>query len=162
VPCATGQLSVVRLVREYIDGLVHPSVQQEPLTAARHRAFIAPRLLGSLIALATFPAFIVARGIPTWPEVAVFAWLIVPIFAAHYLSRTGRYEDAHIISSLALTSFVTAVAWKNGGIASFAAIWLLVILLEAALSASRRVDVGRCRGVCRRPADDRQVQQSVA
>lgn len=141
MPCATGQLSVVRLVREYIDGLVHPSVQQEPLTAARHRAFIAPRLLGSLIALATFPAFIVARGIPTWPEVAVFAWLIVPIFAAHYLSRTGRYEDAHIISSLALTSFVTAVAWKNGGIASFAAIWLLVILLEAALSASRRVVV---------------------
>lgn len=139
MPRATGQLSVVKPVREYIDSLVHPSVQQEPLTAARHRAFIAPRLLGSLIALAAFPAFIVMRGVPTLFEVAVFAWLIVPIFAAYFLSRTGRYEDAHIISSLALTILVAAVAWNTGGIASFAAIWLVVVPLEAALSASRRV-----------------------
>ena len=139
MPRATGQLSVVKPVREYIDSLVHPSVQQEPLTAARHRAFIAPRLLGSLIALAAFPAFIVMRGVPTLFEVAVFAWLIVPIFAAYFLSRTGRYEDAHVISSLALTILIAAVAWNTGGIASFAAIWLVVVPLEAALSASRRV-----------------------
>jgi cell cycle sensor histidine kinase DivJ len=132
-------LSVAKPVREYIDSLVHPSVQQEPLAAARHRAFIAPRLLGSLIALAAFPAFIVMRGVPTLFEVAVFAWLIVPIFAAYFLSRTGRYEDAHVISSLALTILIAAVAWNTGGIASFAAIWLVVVPLEAALSASRRV-----------------------
>jgi len=139
LPRATGQLSVAKPVREYIDSLVHPSVQQEPLAAARHRAFIAPRLLGSLIALAAFPAFIVMRGVPTLFEVAVFAWLIVPIFAAYFLSRTGRYEDAHVISSLALTILIAAVAWNTGGIASFAAIWLVVVPLEAALSASRRV-----------------------
>ncbi len=139
MPRATGQLSVAKPVREYIDSLVHPSVQQEPLAAARHRAFIAPRLLGSLIALAAFPAFIVMRGVPTLFEVAVFAWLIVPIFAAYFLSRTGRYEDAHVISSLALTILIAAVAWNTGGIASFAAIWLVVVPLEAALSASRRV-----------------------
>ncbi|MDT3687402.1 MAG: PAS domain-containing sensor histidine kinase [Pseudorhodoplanes sp.] len=132
-------MSVAKPVREYIDSLVHPSVQQEPLAAARHRAFIAPRLLGSLIALAAFPAFIVMRGVPTLFEVAVFAWLIVPIFAAYFLSRTGRYEDAHVISSLALTILIAAVAWNTGGIASFAAIWLVVVPLEAALSASRRV-----------------------
>ncbi len=138
-PRATGQLSVFKPVREYIDSLVHPSVQQDPLAAARHRAFIAPRLLGSLIALATFPAYIAVRGVPSVLEVVVFGWLLVPIFVAYFLSRTGHYEGAHVLSSLSLTGLVTAVAWNTGGIASFAAIWLVVVPLEAALSASRRV-----------------------
>jgi cell cycle sensor histidine kinase DivJ len=38
-----------------------------------------------------------------------------------------------------LTGMVTAVAALTGGIASFASIWLVVVPLEAALSASRRV-----------------------
>jgi cell cycle sensor histidine kinase DivJ len=42
-------------VWNYVDALVHPTARHDALTAARHRAFIAPRLLGSLIALATFP-----------------------------------------------------------------------------------------------------------
>jgi two-component system, cell cycle sensor histidine kinase DivJ len=136
---ATGQLSVFKPVREYIDSLVHPSARQEPLTAARHRAFIAPRLLGSLIALAAFPVYIAVRGVPSALEIAVFGWLIVPLCVAYFLSRTGRYEGAHVLSSLALTGLVTAVAWHTGGIESFAAIWLVVVPLEAALSASRRV-----------------------
>jgi cell cycle sensor histidine kinase DivJ len=132
-------LSVFKPVRDYIDSLVHPSARQEPLTAARHRAFIAPRLLGSLIALAAFPIYLAARGVPSLLEIGVFGWLIVPILVACFLSRTGRYEGAHVLSSLALTGLVTAVAWRTGGIASFAAIWLVVVPLEAALSASRRV-----------------------
>jgi cell cycle sensor histidine kinase DivJ len=71
--------------------------------------------------------------------VMVFAWLVLPILTAYYLSRTGQYESAHVLSSLALTGLVTAVAAETGGIASFAAIWLVVVPLEAALSASRRV-----------------------
>jgi len=39
-------------VRDYVETLVHPSAQQDALTASRHRAFIAPRLLGSIVALA--------------------------------------------------------------------------------------------------------------
>lgn len=132
-------MSVFKPVRDYIDSLVHPSARREPLTAARHRAFIAPRLLGSLIALAAFPAYVAARGVPSPAEVAVLGWLIVPMLVAYFLSRTGRYEGAHVLSSLALTGLVTAVAWQTGGIASFAAIWLVVVPLEAALSASRRV-----------------------
>jgi cell cycle sensor histidine kinase DivJ len=132
-------LSLVQPFRDYIDSLIHPSVQQDPLTATRHRAFIAPRLLGSLIALAAFPVYLAARGVPSALEIAVFAWLVIPIGIAYFLSRTGRYEGAHILSSLSLTGLVFAVACKTGGISSFAAIWLVVVPLEAALSASRRV-----------------------
>jgi cell cycle sensor histidine kinase DivJ len=132
-------LSFAEPLRDYIDSLVHPSVQQDPLTAARHRTFIAPRLLGSLIALAAFPIYLAMRGVPSAIEIAVFAWLVVPILIAYYLSRTGRYEGAHILSSFSLTGLVFVVAYKTGGISSFAAIWLVVVPLEAALSASRRV-----------------------
>jgi cell cycle sensor histidine kinase DivJ len=126
-------------IRDYVDTLVHPAARRDALTASRHRAFIAPRLLGSLVALASFPVYVALRGVPSLLEVIVFAWLVAPIMIAYFLSRTGQYESAHVLSSLALTGLVTVVAVKSGGIGSFAAIWLVVVPLEAALSASRRV-----------------------
>ena len=118
---------------------MHPSVQHDPLTRARHRSFIAPRLIGSVVALAAFPIYVAMRGVPNLLEVAVFTWLMAPILVAYFLSRTGQYESAHVLSSLALTGLVTAVAAATGGIGSAAAIWLVIVPLEAALSASRRV-----------------------
>ena len=132
-------VGLLKSIRDYVDTLVHPSALTDVLTASRHRAFIAPRLLGSVVALAAFPIYIALRGVPGTLEVLVFAWLVLPILTAYYLSRTGQYESAHVLSSLALTGLVTAVAAQTGGIASFAAIWLVVVPLEAALSASRRV-----------------------
>ena len=79
------------------------------------------------------------RGAPSAVEVAAFAWLIAPILVSWFLSRTGRYEGAHVLSSLALAGLVMTLALTTGGIESFAAIWLVVVPLEAALSASRRV-----------------------
>ncbi len=102
---------------------------------------MAPRLLGSLVALAAFPLYLAMRGAPTGIEVAAFAWLIAPILLSWFLSRTGRYEGAHILSALALAVLVMMVAVTTGGIESFAAVWLIVVPLEAALSASRRVVV---------------------
>jgi two-component system, cell cycle sensor histidine kinase DivJ len=134
-----GNVGLFAPIRDYIDSLVHPSVRQDALTAARHRAFIGPRLLGSLVALAAFPVYLIMRGVPSLLEVIVIAWLVAPILIAHFLSRTGRYESAHVLSSLSLTGLVTVVAIATGGIGSFAAIWLVVVPLEAALSASRRV-----------------------
>src|ERR1700730_2556736 len=134
-----GNVGLLAPIRDYVDTLVHPSAQQDALTASRHRAFIAPRLLGSLVALAAFPVYLTMRGVPSLLEVLVFAWLVAPILIAYFLSRTGQYESAHVLSSLSLTGLVTVVAIGTGGIGSFAAIWLVVVPLEAALSASRRV-----------------------
>ena len=108
------------------------------MTSARHRAFIGPRLLGGLAALATLPIYLALRGAPQEIEVMVFAWLIAPILLSYYLSRTGNYERAHILSSTALAAVVTAVCAYTGGISSFAAIWLVAVPLDAALSTSRR------------------------
>ena len=132
-------MSFLTPVWSYVDALVHPAAQHDALTAARHRVFIAPRLLGSFVALASFPVYLALRGVPSALEVGVFSWLVAPILIVYYLSRTGRYESAHVLSSLSLTGLALLVALCTGGICSFAAVWLLVAPLEAALSASRRV-----------------------
>jgi cell cycle sensor histidine kinase DivJ len=138
-PLRENDVILLNKIRDHLDALLHPSARSDAMATARHRAFIAPRLLGSLAALALLPVYLAVRGAPSEIEVVVFAWLIAPILVAYFLSRTGRFESAHVLSSLALTAMVMAVAVRTGGIASFAAAWLVVIPIEAALSASRRV-----------------------
>jgi two-component system, cell cycle sensor histidine kinase DivJ len=125
-------------IREFLDALVHPSAGEDPLTAERHVAFMAPRLYGSLLALGVFPVFLALYGAPSALEFFVLAWMICPIATACFLSRTGRYDAAQALSALALTGIVTTVAANSGGISSVAVIWLVLIPLEAALSGSRR------------------------
>jgi two-component system, cell cycle sensor histidine kinase DivJ len=132
-------VSFLTPVWSYVDALVHPAAQQDALTLARHRAFIAPRLLGSLGAIASLPVYIVGRGVPTTLEVGIFSCCAVPILIAYYLSRTDLYERAHLLSSVSVAALVIPVAACTGGITSFAAIWLALVPLEAAFSASRRV-----------------------
>src|SRR5438477_671712 len=132
-------VSVLSIIRDCLDALLHPSARYDALTRARHRVFMAPRLLGSLVAFAVFPIYLAMRGAPSALEVAAFAWLMAPILLSWFLSRTGRYEGAHLLSSLALAGLVMVVAVNTGAIESFAVIWLVVVPLEAALSASRRV-----------------------
>jgi cell cycle sensor histidine kinase DivJ len=132
-------VTVLKLIRDCLDALLHPSARYDALTGARHRAFMAPRLLGSLAAFAAFPVYLAMRGAPTALEVGAFAWLIAPILLSWFLSRTGRYESAHVLSSLALAGLVMVVAATTGGIESFASVWLIAVPLEASLSASRRV-----------------------
>ncbi|WP_298259155.1 PAS domain-containing sensor histidine kinase [Bradyrhizobium sp.] len=129
---------VLSTIRDCLDALLHPSARQDALARARHRAFIAPRLLGSLTAFAAFPVYLAMHGAPTALEVAAFAWLIAPILLSWFLSRTGRYEEACCLSSLAFAGLIMTLASSTGGIGSFAAIWLVVVPVEAALSASRR------------------------
>jgi two-component system, cell cycle sensor histidine kinase DivJ len=126
-------------VRDDIDALGHSTAQQDALTCARHRAFIAPRLLAGLVVVAAFALYGVVWGhLSAW-EALPFAWLLVIILIAFVLSRVGRYEDAHVLSSLALAGLVLVVAATSGGMTSFATVWLVAVPLEATVSLSRRV-----------------------
>ncbi len=126
-------------VGAFIDSLVHPSARHDPLAAARHRAFIAPRLIGGLLALTALPIHLAFSGVPNALEIFIYAWLASPVLIAGYLSRSGSYERAQIMSSIALAVLIASIGLATGGITSFAAVWLVLIPLEAALSASRRV-----------------------
>jgi two-component system, cell cycle sensor histidine kinase DivJ len=136
---AQVHVSVFAQVRAYIDSLVHPAARVDSLTAARHRAFMAPRLIGGLFALTALPIHLALSGVPSALETFIYAWLVTPVLVAFYLSRAGHYERAHIISSAALAVLIATIAYATGGITSFAAVWLVIIPVEAALSTSRRV-----------------------
>jgi cell cycle sensor histidine kinase DivJ len=126
-------------IRNHIGALAQPFVQQDGLAMSRHRAFVAPRLLGGLVMLAAVAIAFIPRGMPSAFEIALLAWLVAGFLIAYFLSRAGQYESAHVLSSLALTGLVTSAAFSTGGLGSFAAIWLLLVPVEAALSGSRRV-----------------------
>ena len=137
-PSSGNNVGLSGIIRDHLESLLHPSARRDPMTSARHLAFIAPRLLGGLAGLAMLPIYLALRGAPQAVEVMVFAWLIAPVLVSYYLSRTGNYERAHILSSTALAAVVMTVCINTGGISSFAAIWLVAVPLEAALSTSRR------------------------
>jgi cell cycle sensor histidine kinase DivJ len=131
--------SVLDPLRAYIDALVHPSARTDSMTAARHRAFIATRLLGGLIAIAILPVHFALRGAPSLLEAMVFAWLPAPLLAVWYLSRTGSYERAYLLSTAMLACLIGVVAGTTGGMTTFATPWIVLLPFEAALSASRKV-----------------------
>src|SRR6266478_5247857 len=102
-------VSLFAQIRSYIDTLVHPSARLDPLTAARHRAFIAPRFVGGLMALTALPIRLAISGVPSTLEIFIYAWLTAPILIAGYLSRTGRFEAAQIMSSGAMAALIATI-----------------------------------------------------
>jgi len=139
-----GSMSVLAPVRDYIHSLVHPSARYDAPTAARHYAFMAPRLIGGLGAVAGLPVYLALRGAPSLIEALALGWLITPIVLVYELSRTGQLERAYFLCALSLTGLITLLATWTGGILSFAAICFALVPLEATLSASRRTVLAAC------------------
>ncbi len=126
-------------IRAYLDALVHPGARQDSLTAARHRAFFATRLFVGLSAISVFPLYLAWRGVPSPLEVFALGWMLTPLVLVWYLSKSGEYERAQLLSACALAILIALIGAVTGGLASFAAPWIVVIALEASLSASRRL-----------------------
>jgi cell cycle sensor histidine kinase DivJ len=123
----------------YFGSLVHGSARGDALTVARHQSFIASRLLGGLLALCVFPVYLVVGGKPSLLGAGAFLWLLSPIAIAVFLSRTGRFAAAHLISAINFAGLVTYCAWLTGGQASGLLPWLVVVPFEAGLATDRRI-----------------------
>lgn len=136
---ALRESALIHSVRSYLDGLVHPAATVDPVVFARHRAFIATRMIPGLLALSALPLYLAFKGVPGPVETIAFGWLVLPIAIAAFLSRTGAYEQAHLFSAAALTGIVTLIALLSGGLSSFIVIWFALVPAEAVLSGARRV-----------------------
>ena len=64
-----------------------------------------------------------------------------PVLIAAYLSRTGCYERAQIMSSVALAVLIVSIGIATGGITSFAAVWLVCSARSCARGIAPRRDV---------------------
>ncbi len=122
-----------------VDGWVHPSVGEDPIVRARHRSLIASHLLGGLLSALVFAAYFAWTGAPSAAAVIASVCFVAQIGIATTLSRSGDLELSHLLSAGNLTAIVTVAAGLSGGTSSFAIAWLILVPLEAALSADRRM-----------------------
>jgi two-component system, cell cycle sensor histidine kinase DivJ len=129
----------VRGLSAYFSSLVHRSARGDALSAARHQSFIASHLIAGLIALCVFPIYLVVSGRPSLYATIALLWSLTPIAIAVFLSRTGRFAAAHLASAANLAGLVTYCAWLTGGLGSWLVPWMVVVPLEAALAADRRI-----------------------
>lgn len=144
---ARRSVALLSSIGAYVDGLVHASVREDALASARHRAFILPRLIAGLVAIAVLPVYLALRRNPDLSESILFASLIISIGAASYLSVTGRYERATWLSSLGMAVVIGGLAAWTGGLGVIAVAWLVVTAVEAAASASNRTTLTATAGV---------------
>jgi cell cycle sensor histidine kinase DivJ len=123
----------------YFRSLVHVSVEDDAVASARHQSFIASHVLAGFVALLVFPIYLVVGGKPTLLGAIAFLWLLSPIGLAIFLSRTGKFAAAHLISAANFAGLVTFFCWLSGGIHSFLLPWMIVVPLEAALARDIRI-----------------------
>src|SRR5262245_66653536 len=122
----------VRKLGAYLGSLVHESVRDDVVEAARQRSFIAAQLLAGiaaqllagLLALCVLPVYLALTGKPTALDAVAFLWFLSPIGIAVFLSNTGKIGAAHLISAANFTGLITFSAWLTGGLASFLVPWM--------------------------------------
>ena len=110
----------------------------DPLLLARYRAIVTTHAAAGVISLAVLLGYLVVYRPTDLVVVFSLALLVTPLGVAFLLARTGWLQTSHMISALALTTLISFVAWHTGGLTSFLLVWLVVVPVESALSASRR------------------------
>jgi cell cycle sensor histidine kinase DivJ len=138
----------LRGIAAYSSSLVHDAARDDPVAAARQQSFIAVHLSAGLLALCVLPLYLVVSGGPSLIGAIALAWFLSPIGIVFFLSRTGRFGVAHVISAANFAGLVAFTAWLTGGIASFLIPWMVVVPLEAALSTERRTVVWAAGVAC--------------
>jgi len=128
----------LRELGAYFGSLVHASMRDDVIGAARQQSFIAAHLLAGLLALCVLSIYLLTNK-PTLLDAVALLWFLSPIGIAVFLSRTGKFGAAHLISAANFAGLITFSAWLSGGITSFLAPWMVAVPFEAALSTDRRV-----------------------
>lgn len=123
---------------EKIATLLHPSVAGDAQERERHLRFMLTRLLVGGVTLAAFPIYLALFGRPSTIELVAFACLLLPLAAVVVLSRTGSFDAAVAMSSLALSGLILVLALGSGGVRSPVVIWFVAIPLEAIFIGSVR------------------------
>ncbi len=98
-------------------------------------------MLSGAAALFVLPLHLALAGPPHVAEILVLAWMLSQWPLALYLSQSGKLNRVIAVSSSLFACTVAAICILTGGEASFAAIWLLIPLLEAAFSTSRKTPI---------------------
>ena len=120
------------------DWEINESVRGRPRLAARHAAFARQHAASGALGALAAAGFAIWTGPLDLFETVAFGLLAATLLPALLLRATGRLEAAFSLSSFFLAALVGWLCLWTGGVDSFVVIWLAIVPLEAALSASRR------------------------
>ncbi|PVB61074.1 HAMP domain-containing histidine kinase [Labrenzia sp. 011] len=121
--------------------MIHPHAAGDSFLAPLHRSFLISAMLSGAVALFVLPLHLALAGPPHVAEILVLAWMLSQWPLALYLSQSGDLNKVIAVSASLFACTVAAICFLTGGSASFAAIWLLIPLVEAAFATSRKTPV---------------------
>ncbi len=110
----------------------------EPASAVeRRRTFVSANLMAGAVGIVLWPLHWALLGpVDVASGLAIF-FLWAPFFLGLWVHNGGDLAKAEAVSALCLAAFVTFAALYTGGLASAALPWLLIVPIEAAVSARR-------------------------
>lgn len=94
---------------------MHEDVLSSPVERTRHSTFIAARLATSLVAVAAVPPLLAFSEGPAIWETIAFGFLMLPLGAVVFLSRTGNMIAAQAFCLAALIGVSLTIAVGSGG-----------------------------------------------
>jgi cell cycle sensor histidine kinase DivJ len=118
-------------IEERLAGLVHASVAADPTLRRLHERFIRAHMVAGTGALASLPAYLLGRGMPSPAEAAAAIFAAGPIIAAAILSLTGSLAWASAVASAAMTILLVALVLSTPSIVFPALACVLVLPLQA-------------------------------
>lgn len=123
-------------IETWIAALVHEDVLSSPIDRTRHATFIAARLATSLVAIAAVPPLLAFSEGPAVWQTIVFGFLMLPLGAVVFLSRTGNMIVAQAFCLVALVGVSLTIAIGSGGASAAALSWLMLAPFEAIFTLS--------------------------
>ncbi|MGL4439660.1 MAG: sensor histidine kinase [Bosea sp. (in: a-proteobacteria)] len=117
---------------------MHADARRDRRASALHTRFIAARVLCVALALAALPVSVAFRAVPSFVEITALVAVLLLLVPALYVSRTGDLDRGHDMSSVLLGASVACLSWQSGGLQSHALPLFAIVLLDTAVSGSRR------------------------
>lgn len=135
--CVLRNREIRAALERSFDHLVHGSVVDDPVTAEKHRGFIASHLVSGFAAFGLIPLALAIDVTSAGFSATALSILGLEILVALYVSRAGNLARGYLLSSAILTLLAVWVSLHTGGLSSFAVVWFAIAPIEAAMSGRR-------------------------
>jgi cell cycle sensor histidine kinase DivJ len=130
-------------INQAVRDMVHESVR-DTLKIQDHVDYIQTRLAMGLLSLMALPfGFAMRDGHTAFTLVAIFL-MGLSLAELVFVSRTGQLKTGYLLSSMSFAALLAWVGLHTGNVLSPVMIWIPLIILEAAMSLSRRVTLSSC------------------
>lgn len=128
----------IQVLGVHLERLVHADVARDRRKRQLHVRFIVVRIVCACLALLALPLGVALQITPSLSDLVTLGCLLALLVPAFYVSRTGMLDRGHDLSCGLLGISIALLALQSGGLQSPALALLSIVVLETAISGSRR------------------------